>query len=301
LFVRFLVVIYVLLGGDCREEIVALLLGYSDKVPNATGKLPTYLDPISESMQKNRRAVGCHAKVICCFAVGSSSMFCASDFMGGSSVSLLPEDKKELLKQDFEQKLVAPVQLVVFTQETECRFCSDTRTLVQELATLSPKLGVDVYDFVADAQKAKEYGVDKIPAIAVIGKLDYGVRLYGIPYGYELNTLIEAIVNVSKGVTDLADKTKEVLKDIKNPVHIQVFVSLTCPHCPAAAAIAHKLAIENPNIRSDVIDAQEFPQLTQKYNVIGVPKIVLNEKVEFMGAFSEDLFAEHALLAAYPP
>jgi predicted DsbA family dithiol-disulfide isomerase len=39
--------------------------------------------------------------------------------------------------------------------------------------------------------------------------------------------------------------------------------------------------------------------LAQKYAVIGVPKIVLNEKVEFMGAFNEDLFAEHAVLAAY--
>ncbi len=216
-------------------------------------------------------------------------------------MSLLPDDKKEFLRKDFAQKLVDPVQLVMFTQETECRFCSDARNLVQEMATLSPKLRADVYDFVADVQKAKEYGIDKIPAIAVIGKLDYGVRIYGIPYGYELNTLIEAIVNVSKGVTDLTDKTKMVLKDIQKPVHIQVFVSLTCPHCPAAAAIAHKLAIENPNIRADVIDSQEFPVLAQKYNVIGVPKIVHNEKVEFMGAFNEDLFAEHAVLAAYQP
>jgi glutaredoxin-like protein len=109
---------------------------------------------------------------------------------------------------------------------------------------------------------------------------------------------VEAIVSVSKGTTDLSQKTKDVLKDINKPVHIQVFVTLTCPHCPAAAAIAHKLAVENPNIRADVIDSSEFPQLAQKYSVIGVPKIVLNEKVEFMGAFNEDLFAEHAVIAA---
>jgi len=167
------------------------------------------------------------------------------------------------------------------------------------MATLNDKITVEVYDFVANADKAKEYGIDKIPALAIIGKKDYGVRIYGIPYGYEIQTLIDAMISVSRGKTDLSDKTKEILADIKAPVHIQVFVTLTCPHCPVAATIAHKLAIESDMIRADVIDATEFPQLAQKYSVIGVPKVVINEKVEFVGAFNEDLFAEHAVLGAY--
>ncbi len=217
---------------------------------------------------------------------------------GKFEVSLLPEDKKELLRNDFKEKLVDPVKIVMFTQEIECRFCSQTRELVQELPPLSDKISLEVYDFMADAAKAKEYRIDKIPALAIIGKKDYGVRIYGIPYGYELQTLIEAILNVSKGTTDLTEQTKSILKEVKNPVHIQVFVSLTCPHCPVAAAVAHKLAIESDMVRADVIDGSEFPQLAMKYNVIGVPKIVINEKIEFMGAFSEDLFAENVLLGA---
>jgi glutaredoxin-like protein len=211
-------------------------------------------------------------------------------------VSLLPDDKKELLKNDFQTQLVDPVKLVMFTQEVECRYCSDTRKLAQELASLNDKLSVEVYDFVKDAAQAKEYGVDKIPALAIIGKKDYGVRIYGIPYGYELQTLIEAILNVSKGKTNLSDKTKQILSDVKTPVHIQVFVSLTCPHCPADAAVAHKLAVESDNIRADVIETSEFPDLALKYNVIGVPKVVINEKIDFVGAFNEDLFAEHVVL-----
>jgi glutaredoxin-like protein len=215
------------------------------------------------------------------------------------SLSLIPDDKKELLKNDFKEKLVDPVKIVMFTQEIECRFCSDTRKLIQDLATLNDKLTVEIYDFVADSVKAKEYGINKIPALAIIGKKDYGVRIYGIPYGYELQTLIEAIVNVSKGKTDLSDKTKSILAEVKSPVHIQVFVTLTCPHCPAAAAVAHKLAIESDMVKADVIDSSEFPDLAMKYNVIGVPKVIINEKVEFVGAFNEDLFAEHVLLGAF--
>jgi glutaredoxin-like protein len=214
-------------------------------------------------------------------------------------MSLIPDDKKELLRNELDEKIENPVRIVMFTQELECKFCSDTRQLIQEFAALNDKITVEIYDFVVDADKAKEYGVDKIPAIAIIGKKDYGVRIYGIPYGYELQTLIEAIINVSKSKTDLSDNTKAILAEVKAPVHIQVFVTLTCPHCPVAAAVAHKLAVESDMVRADVIDISEFPTLAQKYAVIGVPKIVINEKVEFVGAFNEDLFAEHVLLGAF--
>ena len=184
-------------------------------------------------------------------------------------MSLLPDDKKEQLKTEFQQQLVDPVKLIMFTQEMECRFCSDTRILTNEIAELSNMISAETYDFVKDSDKAKDLGIDKIPAIAVLGKKDYGVRIFGIPYGYELQTLVDAIINVSKGKTDLTDKTKEILKDIQSPVHIQVFVTLTCPHCPVAASIAHKLAVESDMVRADVIDGTEFPALSQKYGVMG--------------------------------
>jgi len=211
---------------------------------------------------------------------------------------LIPDDKKENLKNRFKENLVDPVRIVMFTQEIECRFCSDTRQLVQELAGLNDKISVEVYDFVSDAEKAREYGVEKIPALAIIGRKDYGVRIYGIPYGYELQTLAEAVINVSKGTTNLSEKTKAILADVKSPVHIQVFVTLTCPHCPVAAVTAHKLAVESDMIKADVVESSEFPALAQKYSVIGVPKIIINEKTEFVGAFSEDLFAEHVVLGS---
>jgi glutaredoxin-like protein len=213
-------------------------------------------------------------------------------------LSLLPDDKKELLKKDFMEKLVDPVRIVMFTQEVECRYCSETRKIVQELSGITDKLTSEVYDFMADGDKVKEYGIERIPAIAIIGKKDYGVRIYGIPYGYELQTLIEAIINVSKGKTDLKENTKKILSEVKSPVTIKVFVSLTCPHCPVAAAVAHKLAVESDMVKAEVIDTSEFPDVAMKYNVIGVPKIVINEKVDFVGAFNEDLFAENVLLGA---
>jgi glutaredoxin-like protein len=141
-------------------------------------------------------------------------------------MSMLKDADKEQVQEQFEE-LVNPVQLIMFTQTIECEFCAETRDLVEEVTALSEKVEAVVYNFVTDKDKADDYGVDKIPAIAVIGEKDYGVRLYGIPAGYEFTSLIEAIKTVSTGKSGLSDATKEALADIDEPVQFQVFVTPT--------------------------------------------------------------------------
>ena len=213
-------------------------------------------------------------------------------------MSLIPEEHKEHIKAELQEKMENPVKIVMFTQNVECQFCAQTRQLINELATLNDKIKVEIHDFLAEADKAKEYGVDKVPALIIMGEKDYGIRFYGLPYGYEFQTLLESIINVSRGRTDLSEETKNKLKEITKPIHIQVFVTLTCPYCPMVASTAQKFAIENDLIRADVVDISEFPHLALKYAVMGTPKTIINEKVEFVGAFPEDLFLEHVLLAA---
>jgi glutaredoxin-like protein len=213
-------------------------------------------------------------------------------------LSLVPDDQKENVRKQLAEAVINPVRVLMFTQEPECQFCAQTKQLITELATLNEKIQAEVHDFVADAELAKQYNVDKVPGIAIIGQKDYGVRIFGLPYGYEFQTVLMALATVSQGKTDLSEATKTQLHAINVPVHIQVFVTLTCPHCPAAASMAHKFAVENDLIKADVIDANEFPQLAIKYGVMGVPKIVVNEKIEFVGAVPETMFLEHVLLGA---
>jgi glutaredoxin-like protein len=213
-------------------------------------------------------------------------------------MSLIPEEHKERIKNQLAQDLVNPVRLIMFTEELECQYCAQTKELVNELAAMNDKIKAEVHDFVADAELAKQYGVDKIPAIVLLGEKDYGIRFYGLPYGYEFQTLLSGLTIVSQGKTALSDETKAKIKSITTPVHLQVFVTLTCPHCPVAASVAHMFALENDLIRADVIDASEFPELAIKYGVMGVPKTVVNEKVEFVGAIPENMFLEQVLLGA---
>lgn len=210
-------------------------------------------------------------------------------------MGLLPEEHKQHIKEELNQKLVNKVRLVVFTQENECPFCKETRELIQEISELSDKIEVTVYDFAKDNDQAALYRVDKVPALVILGEKDYGIRYYGLPFGYEFQTLFEGLVAVSNRNSGLSEQTKAVLKTVDKPAHIQVLVSLTCPHCPVIASMAHKFAMENDLITADVIDVNEFLQIGIKYNVMGVPKTIINEKVEFLGAVPEEVFLGHVL------
>lgn len=205
---------------------------------------------------------------------------------------LRDEDKKQI-KNQLDQMDQA-VQLINFTQQVAgtCMYCRETETLLTEVAELSPLLMLNVSNFVTDKELVDSYGIDKIPATVVRADKDAGVRFYGIPSGYEFASFLQLILMLSKGNSNLPETIVSELKTIVKPVHIQVFVTPTCPYCTRAAMTAFQFAIENDNIKSDVVEVTEFPHLAQKYNVMGVPRIVINEEHVIEGAVPEQVFLD---------
>ncbi|HML02875.1 MAG TPA: thioredoxin family protein [Candidatus Bathyarchaeia archaeon] len=223
---------------------------------------------------------------------------------------MIPEEHKQHVKTELNEKLTNKVKVIVFTQQNECAMCKETRELVEEVGRLSDKIGVETYDFEKDKEQATLYKVDRVPAIVFLGEKDYEIcknaenfplcariHYYGLPFGYEFQTFMEDLVVASTGNSGLLEETKAKLRTIDKPVHIQVFVTLTCPYCPTIASMTHKFALESSLITADVIDANEFPQMGIKYNVLGVPKTVVNEKVEFVGVVSENVLLDRVFEA----
>jgi glutaredoxin-like protein len=206
---------------------------------------------------------------------------------------MLREEDKLSIKKRLEG-LPNPVRLVYFTQQIAgaCQYCLEGEMLLKEVTSLSPNLSLEIVNFVTDQDKVSQFGIDKIPATAIVGKEDYGIRFYGIPAGYEFASFLDTIIRVGQGQSGIPGIQVFPIKAIAKPVHIQVFVTPTCPYCTRAAATAYQFAMENPLIRADVIEVTEFPYLGQKYNVSGVPKVVINEKHSFEGALPEAQFLE---------
>jgi glutaredoxin-like protein len=123
--------------------------------------------------------------------------------------------------------MVGPARIIHFTQELNIEYGRETRQVLEELAALSEKLSLEVYDYVLDKEKVAEYGVDKVPATVIRNGKDYGIRYYGMPAGYEFSTVLDAILDVSKGESGLAAESKEKLAGVTQPVHLEVFVTPT--------------------------------------------------------------------------
>jgi len=209
----------------------------------------------------------------------------------------LSPQERETVRTLFANSLANPVRVVLFVEATGCTYCSYTRQLVEEVAELSEQLSADVYAFAANAELARQYQVDRVPAMVIIGERDRGVRIYGIPAGYEFPPFLEAIILVSRGDHGLAPSTMRVLDALSDPVHLQVFFSTNCPYCADMVRLAHQFALASDHVRADAIDARQFSDLYNRYNPEGVPATVINGSLLVTGVMTESELAQNILLA----
>jgi len=99
--------------------------------------------------------------------------------------------------------------------------------LLEELTQISGKLSLETYNFLTDAEKVAEYGVDKVPATVIRNGKDYGIRFFGLPAGFEFAALLDAILAVSQGDSGLKPESREKLAQLTQPLHLQVFTTPT--------------------------------------------------------------------------
>jgi len=204
---------------------------------------------------------------------------------------MLSSEDKTKIKELVDGALNKPVDVLIFSQKFACETCKAVIELMEELASLNDNIKVKILYLEEETNLAKEVGVDKVPAILIKSSNDvYNLKYFGIPAGYEFMVILEALVMASSGVTPLRSGNKEIIRKIRKKLNIKVFVTPTCPYCPTVGKNAFMVALENPNITSEIIEITEYPHLAQKYNVRGVPKAVIDDGFSIEGAYPEDLF-----------
>jgi thiol-disulfide isomerase/thioredoxin len=251
-------------------------------------------------------------------------------------MTTIAQKDRQTVRDVLARELMADVELLLFTRASgqitqgtgERPTGDETRELLDDLASLSERLRVTTHDVGDDPSRATEYNVRALPTVIVrrtsaddAGKQDGSsadrdtwlaadprsalatlegattVRFLGQPGGYEFSTLVADIVDVSRGGTSLKQATRDAVRGIDVPVHVQVFVTPNCPYCPPAARVAHQFAMENPLILAEVIEANEFHDLSERYAVRTVPKTIINDRIEFVGSLSEAKMLEAVLEA----
>src|ERR1700757_2790934 len=145
---------------------------------------------------------------------------------------LSPENQADIKK--IFADLSGDVRLLFFTQRDspliipgqDCPTCKDTRTLLEEVVALSDKLHLEIHEIPPDSEIAREHGIDRVPALVMIGDGVKGkVRYFGLPSGYEFSVLLGSLVDVSKAEAGLSEDTIKVLDGLEKDLHLQVFVT----------------------------------------------------------------------------
>ena len=222
---------------------------------------------------------------------------------------LIPAQEKPRLKREFRKHLKAEVRLRMYTQRPspiaipgrDCRYCPQVQQLMEELSGLSPRLPLETVEFHAEREKAREDDVARIPAVLVGPESGGRLRFYGLPLGYQLPALIESVKAYSRGSTRLAVNTRRQLRRIERPVHLQVFVTPNSETAAGMALLAHAMAVESPNLRADVIEVEEFPDLARRYGVRQVPVTIINEFTTVSGMVSEAELLERVMIVGTGP
>jgi alkyl hydroperoxide reductase subunit AhpF len=145
---------------------------------------------------------------------------------------LLSPADQEKLRESFAE-MTRPVRLLFFTQTLDCETCSQTRQILDELPPLSDKIAVEEVNFVLEKGKTQQYGIDRVPAIAVLGHDEAGqphdsrIRFLGAPAGYEFISLVQAILLVGGRESILTAENRQRVATVDKPMTMQVFTTPT--------------------------------------------------------------------------
>jgi len=146
----------------------------------------------------------------------------------------------------------------------------DTLDLVNELASMSPKIKVEK----AQLERTPSFSVNRPGE-------DTGIVFAGIPLGHEFTSLVLALLQVSGRPPKLEQSIIDQIKSIQGEYHFETYVSLTCNNCPDVVQALNIMSLLNPGIRHTMIEGSAYKAEVESKNIMAVPTVYLN------GAFFE--------------
>jgi len=147
-------------------------------------------------------------------------------------MSLLSPADQEKLRESFDE-MTSPVKVLFFTQTLDCEPCEQTRRILDELPALSDKIAIEEVNFILEKDKAAQFGIDRVPALALVGQdatgeaRDTRIRFLGTPAGYEFVSLVQALMLAGGHASSLTPENRARVDAVTTPTTIQVFSTPT--------------------------------------------------------------------------
>lgn len=190
----------------------------------------------------------------------------------------------ELLPNYFEE-LPNPVQIHLWGDPDSGQGEQEALQLVQTLAGRFKQIDATLFP--------RRANYPYYPVIGIFGydgkePVDYGVRLIGLPSGYQMTSLITAIQAVSFQGSSLSAKTRFLLQALDQDVRLELLTAANDESGALLAKTIFGLAVASPYIRSFLIMADVFPAISVRYSAAYLPHLVINGRSHIDGVIEED-------------
>lgn len=192
--------------------------------------------------------------------------------MDSTSTSLFDADMTAQLKTVFA-KMENSLVLKLYLDSKP--LSNELESYVKNMAELTDKLSVQI---------VKEHTEQETPCVRIFGQddTDTGLAFHGVPGGHEFTSFVLGLYNAAGVGQSVSEQVKQKIENLDSKIHMQILVSLSCIMCPELVTAAQKIASMNPMITAEVYDINHFTDKKEKYNVMSVPCLVINEdKVVF--------------------
>lgn len=229
---------------------------------------------------------------------------------------MIPLRDQEAIRDKLAAEMLGPVKIDFFTErnlgitvpgKTPCAYCKPAREMLQELSGLNEMISLRIHYFEDNPPEKAQFGVERVPGIVLRNQPGAVVKFYGIPGGTEFPMFVESLIDLSRGEVLLSEESVKQLAGLEQDISLKVFVTPTCPYCPAMMRAAYQMAMVSPKVHAETIEVNEFPALADAYKVQAVPLTVINDEVSIPGMVHEKQLTEQimqvaaATAAAGPP
>ena len=183
---------------------------------------------------------------------------------------------------------------VVLIKDPEIAKSIQMEEFLSEISSLSDKIDFHSLNKNENLELEKKVDAERFPTIAFFDQDNNfkGIKFSTLPGGHELNSFILALYNIAGAGQKISEESKKKIDGISTPQKIKIGVTLSCSRCPESVQSAQRIAIENSNIAVEVIDVFTFPKFREKFEIMSVPAIIIDDKLVGFGQKNIEQFLD---------
>jgi len=169
--------------------------------------------------------------------------------------------------------------------QPDCPLSFKIRNFLLEFSEATDRMPIQIYERGENPELESKISTDLYPVIALLDKngVYTGVNFHGVPGGHELESFILAIYNAAGPGQAMSESLMQRIKKLPAFINLKIGVSLSCTMCPDVVQGCQRMALINNGVTAEMIDLQYFPELRDKYNIMSVPAIIINDNDVLFG------------------